>query len=183
MICAIVGNAPSLHLQSCKGCTPLRSLDRHRLYIVLTSYITENYKHIVKRRGHHNGKCNKDNLASINPPLTPAQVAERESFLPMLTQQMIQFLGWLLELHWGYFPIRRYVLEGLLLPNKSTGDESAKHPPMLIILILSTPNMKGISSKSHSTSNATKKWWYASVQCRYTPGCVPCIHSTYIHES
>ena len=46
---------------------PLRSLDRHRLHIILSSYINE-----------------QSNGAGCAPVLTPAQVAEKESFLPLL---------------------------------------------------------------------------------------------------
>ncbi|KAL9178629.1 hypothetical protein ACHAXT_001967 [Thalassiosira profunda] len=46
---------------------PLLSLDRHRLHIILSSYMNE-----------------QSNGAGCAPVLTPAQVAEKESFLPLL---------------------------------------------------------------------------------------------------
>ena len=55
---------------------PLRSLDRHRLHIVLSSYVSENHINIVE--------SNEQKAGSLTKVLTPAQVAKEESFLPMI---------------------------------------------------------------------------------------------------
>ena len=72
---------------------PLRSLDRHRLHILLDSYIVKNFEKILKTA---RGKLNNGGVeycipSSIDPDtaktmkvLTPAEVAEKEFFLPMI---------------------------------------------------------------------------------------------------
>ena len=54
---------------------PLRSLDRHRLHILLFDYISENYDQIVNSKAIM--QCNQKIM-------TPKLVAERESFIPLL---------------------------------------------------------------------------------------------------
>ena len=54
---------------------PLRSLDRHRLHILLSHYISENYDQIIDSKAII--ECN-------HKILTPKLVAERESFIPLL---------------------------------------------------------------------------------------------------
>jgi hypothetical protein len=53
---------------------PLRSLDRHRLHLVLSSYI------FVKANSLHDSMDGN----RINTLLTPTQVAEKESFIPLI---------------------------------------------------------------------------------------------------
>ena len=54
---------------------PLRSLDRHRLHILLSDYISENYNQIID---------SKTIMVCNHKILTPKLVAERESFIPLL---------------------------------------------------------------------------------------------------
>lgn len=56
---------------------PLRSLDRHRLHIVLADYVSSNER--VTLSGSEQSKARENWKA-----LTPTQVAEKESFLPMI---------------------------------------------------------------------------------------------------
>lgn len=56
---------------------PLRSLDRHRLHILLSHYISENYDQIINSSNKVVMECNQKIM-------TPKLVAERESFIPLL---------------------------------------------------------------------------------------------------
>ena len=58
---------------------PLKTLDRHRLHIVLDSYMNANLDRIVGK-----GEGVNEQNESWKPPLTPMEVAERESFLPLM---------------------------------------------------------------------------------------------------
>ena len=109
---------------------PLRSLDRHRLHIVLTAYIAENYERMIGSRGHD--KWDRDSCASMDlgneedngKALTPAQVAEKESFLPMMPPD--ESVRWLTigDSLRDICPLGVTELEGLLLPNnRTTHDE------------------------------------------------------------
>ena len=81
---------------------PLRSLDRHRLHIVLTSYL-----HNFCKFGTKTDIC-----------LTPAQVAEKESFLPMMPpDESVRWLSVGSSLTY-ICPAGVIELEGLLLPMK-----------------------------------------------------------------
>ena len=62
---------------------PLRTLDRHRLHIILDNYITENYSQIVESVRRNNKDSNATNV-NKSKILTPEQVAEEESFIPLL---------------------------------------------------------------------------------------------------
>jgi len=103
---------------------PLRSLDRHRLHIVLTSYIAGNRNEMVRSSGRNN--CG-DEWASVDlnsegyvKPLSPSQVAEKESFLPIISPDN--------SVHWltvgaalmDICPLGATELKGLLLPNPPT---------------------------------------------------------------
>jgi hypothetical protein len=90
---------------------PLRSLDRHRVHIVLSSYISEK------------GYGLKDGIPVKT--LTPAQVAEKESFFPMMPPD--DSVRWLTvgDSLIDICPSGVAELERLLLPRKSTGDESS----------------------------------------------------------
>ena len=59
---------------------PLRSLDRHRLHIFLTAYIGSGYY----TRCNGRNRAREDGKEGGGRALTPAQVAERECFLPMV---------------------------------------------------------------------------------------------------
>ena len=69
---------------------PIRSLDRHRLHIVLTEYISNNMEvggassssNISNNEEHIINCVNNGEL--MQRTLTPEQVAEKESFLPMM---------------------------------------------------------------------------------------------------
>ena len=91
---------------------PLRSLDRHRLHIVLTSYISE--------KAYHLGS-NQDGTPVKT--LTPAQVAEKESFLPMMPPD--DSVRWLTvgDSLLNICPSGITELERLLLARKSAGDD------------------------------------------------------------
>lgn len=65
---------------------PLKTLDRHRLHIVLDSYMKSNLDQIIGQSG-----IKKQN--SWKAPLTPTEVAERESFLPLMPPD--QSVRWL----------------------------------------------------------------------------------------
>lgn len=58
---------------------PLKTLDRHRLHLVLDSYMNANLDRIVGK-----GDGVSEQKESWKPPLTPTEVAERESFLPLM---------------------------------------------------------------------------------------------------
>jgi len=123
---------------------PLRSLDRHRLHIVLTSYIVEQCigSGSGSGSGHNNDnvKDDKNDYESMElegkgcgtkaiAVLTPSQVAEKESFLPMVSPDD--------SVHWltigaslmDICPSGAAELEGLLLlrqkNNKSTHDDDS----------------------------------------------------------
>lgn len=91
---------------------PLRSLDRHRLHLVLSSYIIEIANNLQD--------CKDENLLKI---LTPAQVAEKELFIPLMQPDT--------SCRWLYIgdslvnicPSGVAELEALLLPNDATGVE------------------------------------------------------------
>ena len=89
---------------------PIRSLDRHRLHIVLTSYMSVN-------------SLNGEKLTQI---LTPEQVAEKESFLPMMPPD--DSVRWLSigDSLMDICPSGAAELRMLLLPYKPTGDKSLK---------------------------------------------------------
>lgn len=91
---------------------PLRSLDRHRLHIVLTSYISE--------KAYHLGS-NWDGTPIKT--LTPAQVAEKESFLPMMPPD--DSVQWLTvgDSLLNICPSGVTELESLLLARKPAGDD------------------------------------------------------------
>jgi len=127
-------------------CVPLRSLDRHRLHIVLTSYIFVERQPIGSGGGSGSGH-NNDNVKDDKEycksmklegkgygreaiaALTPSQVAEKESFLPMVSPDD--------SVHWltigaslmDICPSGASELEGLLLlrqsKNKSTFDDGS----------------------------------------------------------
>eukprot|EP00985_Skeletonema_marinoi_P012925 scaffold6337_cov126-Skeletonema_marinoi.AAC.1 len=65
---------------------PLKTLDRHRLHIVLDSYMQANFDQIIRQSGTHKHD-------SLKAPLTPTEVAERESFLPLMPPD--QSVRWL----------------------------------------------------------------------------------------
>ena len=66
---------------------PLKTLDRHRLHIVLDSYMRANLEHFI-------GDSDTKKQDSWALPLSPKQVAERESFLPMMPpDQSVQWLS------------------------------------------------------------------------------------------
>ncbi len=65
---------------------PLKTLDRHRLHIVLASYVQSNLDQIV-------GQSDVSEQDSWKAPLTPTEVAERESFLPLMPPD--QSVRWL----------------------------------------------------------------------------------------
>jgi len=108
---------------------PLRSLDRHRLHIVLTAYIAENYERMIGSSGHN--KWDGYNCASMDlideengKALTPSQVAEKESFLPMMPPD--ESVRWLTigDSLRDICPLGVTELEELLLPNnRTTHDE------------------------------------------------------------
>lgn len=102
---------------------PLRSLDRHRLHIVLTSYIADNYSGTVERYGRGSASNNGQNGEETRKVLSPAQVAERESFLPMMPPD--DSVRWLNvgDSLMGICPAGVAELEELLLPKKTSHDE------------------------------------------------------------
>lgn len=110
---------------------PLKSLDRHRLHIVLTAYITENYRQIVAHNGRNDKRDGCDcAIPDINEEggktLSPAQVAEKECFLPMVPPD--DSARWLaigdsLE---DICPLGVVELEGLLLRNETTRSDCAE---------------------------------------------------------
>ena len=65
---------------------PLKTLDRHRLHIVLASYMKSNLDQIIGQSGIKKQR-------SWKAPLTPTEVAERESFLPLMPPD--QSVRWL----------------------------------------------------------------------------------------
>ncbi|KAL7472165.1 hypothetical protein ACHAXS_012504 [Conticribra weissflogii] len=56
---------------------PLKTLDRHRLHLLLDDYVTKNYQNLVD--GKTNGRFKECDV------LTPVEIAERESFLPVVS--------------------------------------------------------------------------------------------------
>jgi len=56
---------------------PLKTLDRHRLHLLLDDYVAKNYENIVD--GNTNGGFAECDV------LTPFEIAERESFLPVVS--------------------------------------------------------------------------------------------------
>lgn len=54
---------------------PLKSLDRHRLHILLNDYISQNYERVV---------LNKPSLHDQARCLTPIEVSEKEFFIPLM---------------------------------------------------------------------------------------------------
>jgi hypothetical protein len=91
---------------------PLRSLDRHRLHIVLTSYISEKACHLGS---------NWDGTPMKT--LSPAQVAEKESFFPMMPPD--DSVRWLTvgDTLLNICPSGVAELEMLLLARKSAADD------------------------------------------------------------
>lgn len=66
---------------------PLKTLDRHRLHIVLDSYMQANLDQVI-------GGSGVDRQDSWKAPLTPTEVARRESFLPLMPpDQSVQWLS------------------------------------------------------------------------------------------
>lgn len=73
---------------------PLRSLDRHRLHLLLDSYVGNNFQKILvdDNSGCREAENAKDFSSTLKAEcskslnvLTPSEVAEKESFLPMVT--------------------------------------------------------------------------------------------------
>ncbi|KAL3811267.1 hypothetical protein ACHAXA_003366 [Cyclostephanos tholiformis] len=91
---------------------PLRNLDRHRLHIVLSSYISE--------KVYHNDGL-KDGVHMKT--LTPAQVAEKETFLPMMSPD--DSVEWLIvgDSLVNICPSGASELENLLLARNPTDDD------------------------------------------------------------
>jgi len=91
---------------------PLRSLDRHRLHIVLTSYISEKAYHLGSNWDGTHVKT-----------LAPAQVAEKESFLPIMPPD--DSVQWLTvgDSLLNICPSGVTELERLLLARKSDRDD------------------------------------------------------------
>ncbi len=56
---------------------PLKTLDRHRLHLLLDDYVAKNYQNLVD--GKTNGGFKECDV------LTPVEIAERESFLPVVS--------------------------------------------------------------------------------------------------
>lgn len=65
---------------------PLKTLDRHRLHIVLDSYMKSNLDQAI-------GQSDGSEQHSWKAPLAPTEVAERESFLPLMPPD--QSVRWL----------------------------------------------------------------------------------------
>lgn len=103
---------------------PIRSLDRHRLHIVLTSYISDNKELFSGISNESNG--NGVNDGKLMQTLTPEQVAEKESFLPMMPPD--DSVRWLSigDSLMNVCPSGVAELEALLLPSKPAGDKSSK---------------------------------------------------------
>jgi hypothetical protein len=103
---------------------PIRSLDRHRLHIVLTSYISDNEELFSGISNESNG--NGVNDGKLMQTLTPEHVAEKESFLPMMPPD--DSVRWLSigDSLMNVCPSGVAELEALLLPSKPTGDKSSK---------------------------------------------------------
>eukprot|EP00578_Thalassiosira_sp_NH16_P031136 CAMPEP_0181080682 /NCGR_PEP_ID=MMETSP1071-20121207/2698_1 /TAXON_ID=35127 /ORGANISM="Thalassiosira sp., Strain NH16" /LENGTH=562 /DNA_ID=CAMNT_0023162177 /DNA_START=250 /DNA_END=1938 /DNA_ORIENTATION=+ len=101
---------------------PLRNLDRHRLHIVLASYIAENCDLM---RMKHNNETNSLKYASRGENLmTPAQVADKESFLPMTPpDDSVRWLN-IGDSLMGICPSGCGELEALLLPANANYDEN-----------------------------------------------------------
>lgn len=91
---------------------PLRSLDRHRLHLVLSSYIIEKANSLQDSKDEN-----------LRKTLTPAQIAEKELFIPLM--QPDDSCRWLYlgDSLVNICPSGVAELETLLLPNDTTGDE------------------------------------------------------------
>lgn len=70
---------------------PLRSLNRHRLHLVLSHYMTENYNYINSTSYKGDTKTMKYNQKILTPKL----VAEKESFLPIPFLPPDESVNWL----------------------------------------------------------------------------------------
>jgi hypothetical protein len=115
---------------------PLKTLDRHRLHIVLDSYMQANLDQVI-------GESGMNRQDSWKPPLTPTEVAGRESFLPLMPpDQSVRWLSVgasLVEI----CPSGVDELESLMIQKEAHGNDSDQYEKYILKVLTSSTTDDG----------------------------------------